>query len=68
MATSGSPVNDYIDSVVRHVMLHQGVLGIKVKIMLDWDPKSKQGPMTPLPDGLPSICPRKRRNLLTSLM
>lgn len=28
----------------------QGVLGIKVKIMLDWDPKGKMGPMTPLPD------------------
>ena len=28
----------------------QGVLGIKVKIMLGWDPKGKQGPMTPLPD------------------
>jgi len=28
----------------------QGVLGLKVKIMLDWDPKGKQGPMTPLPD------------------
>ena len=28
----------------------QGVLGIKVKIMLDWDPKGKVGPTTPLPD------------------
>lgn len=28
----------------------KGVLGIKVKIMLDWDPKGKQGPTTPLPD------------------
>lgn len=28
----------------------QGVLGIKVKIMLDCDPKGKQGPTTPLPD------------------
>lgn len=28
----------------------QGVLGIKVKIMLEWDPKGKQGPKTPLPD------------------
>lgn len=26
------------------------MLGIKVKIMLGWDPKGKQGPMTPLPD------------------
>lgn len=28
----------------------QGVLGIKVKIMLSWDPNGKQGPTTPLPD------------------
>jgi small subunit ribosomal protein S3e len=28
----------------------QGVLGIRVKIMLDWDPKRKVGPKTPLPD------------------
>ncbi|XP_050363323.1 40S ribosomal protein S3-3-like [Argentina anserina] len=50
MISSGQPVNEYIDSAVRHVLLRQGVLGIKVKIMLDWDPKGKQGPMTPLPD------------------
>lgn len=36
----------------------QGVLGIKVKIMLDWDPKGKQGPTTPLPD-LVTIHPPK---------
>ncbi|KAG2403169.1 40S ribosomal protein [Vigna angularis] len=50
MISSGQPVKDYIDSAVRHVLLRQGVLGIKVKIMLDWDPKGKQGPVTPLPD------------------
>ncbi|GBG60483.1 hypothetical protein CBR_g5657 [Chara braunii] len=50
MISSGSPVNDYIDAAVRHVMLRQGVLGIKVKIMLEWDPKGKQGPSNPLPD------------------
>lgn len=36
----------------------KGVLGIKVKIMLDWDPKGKQGPITPLPD-LVTIHPPK---------
>lgn len=36
----------------------KGVLGIKVKIMLDWDPKGKQGPVTPLPD-LVTIHPPK---------
>eukprot|EP00252_Welwitschia_mirabilis_P025773 TRINITY_DN819_c0_g1_i1.p1 TRINITY_DN819_c0_g1~~TRINITY_DN819_c0_g1_i1.p1 ORF type:complete len:154 (+),score=18.05 TRINITY_DN819_c0_g1_i1:46-507(+) len=50
MISSGQPVNEYIDRAVRHVLLRQGVLGIKVKIMLDWDPKGKQGPTTPLPD------------------
>ncbi|TYH61044.1 hypothetical protein ES332_D07G022500v1 [Gossypium tomentosum] len=46
MISSGYPVKEYIDSAVRHVLLRHGVLGIKVKIMLDWDPKGKQGPMT----------------------
>ena len=30
MVSSGEPVRQYIDSAVRHVMLRQGVLGIKV--------------------------------------
>ncbi|GER28372.1 40S ribosomal protein S3 [Striga asiatica] len=50
MISSGQPVKEYIDSA--------GVLGIKVKIMLDWDPKGKQGPVTPLPD-LVTIHPPK---------
>ncbi|VVA23984.1 PREDICTED: 40S ribosomal [Prunus dulcis] len=50
MISSGQPVNEYIDSAVRHVLLRRGVLGMKVKIMLDWDPKGKQGPTMPLPD------------------
>ncbi|WP_285167033.1 hypothetical protein, partial [Mycobacterium tuberculosis] len=50
MISSGQPVKEYIDSAVRHILMRQGVLGIKVKIMLDWDPKGKQGPTTPLPD------------------
>ena len=30
MVSSGNPTRDYIDSAIRHVMLRQGVLGIKV--------------------------------------
>ena len=29
---SGQPARDFIDYAVRHVLLHQGVLGIKVKL------------------------------------
>ena len=30
MIHSGDPMNDYVDAACRHVLLRQGVLGIKV--------------------------------------
>ena len=35
-----------------------GVLGIKVKIMLPWDPSGKIGPKKPLPDHLSIVEPK----------
>merc|ERR1712080_111482 len=61
MIYSGDPVNDYIDSAVRHMLLRQGVLGIKVKIMLPWDPSGKIGPKRPLPDHVSIVEPRRSR-------
>uniref|UniRef100_A0ABM0MPH0 40S ribosomal protein S3 n=1 Tax=Saccoglossus kowalevskii TaxID=10224 RepID=A0ABM0MPH0_SACKO len=58
MIHSGNPVNDYVDTAVRHVMLRQGVLGIKVKIMLPWDPTGKIGPKKPLPDHVSIVEPK----------
>lgn len=40
----------------------QGVIGIKVKIMLNWDPKREQGQKTPLPD-LVAIHPPKEEDV-----
>lgn len=39
-----------MDQAVRHVLLRQGVLGIKVKIMKGHDPEGRTGPSKPLPD------------------
>ncbi|OBS78437.1 hypothetical protein A6R68_19175, partial [Neotoma lepida] len=50
MSHSGDPVNYYVDNAVHHVLLRQGVLGIKMKILLPWDPSGKIGPKKPLPD------------------
>ncbi|XP_015190724.1 PREDICTED: 40S ribosomal protein S3 [Polistes dominula] len=50
MIHSGEPTNNYVNTATRHVLLRQGVLGIKVKIMLPWDPVGKLGPKDPLPD------------------
>merc|ERR1719337_27052 len=50
MIKAGNPCRDFIDTAVRHVLLRQGVLGIKVNIMLPFDPQGKTGPKTPMPD------------------
>lgn len=50
MIHSGHPREEYIQEAVRHVQMRQGVLGIKVKIMLPHDEKGHMGPKNPLPD------------------
>jgi len=51
MLKSGNPVRDFVDSAVRHVMLRQGVLGVKVKIMLpSYSPQIKGSVKKPQPD------------------
>jgi ribosomal protein S3 len=42
MIHSGDPINNYVQKAVKHVELRQGVLGIKIKIMLNWDPNGKK--------------------------
>ncbi|XP_042750076.1 40S ribosomal protein S3, partial [Lagopus leucura] len=39
--------------------LTAGVLGIKVKIMLPWDPSGKIGPKKPLPDHVSIVEPKE---------
>merc|ERR1711872_61520 len=58
MIHSGQPVRDYVDTAVRHVKLRQGVIGIKVKIMLPHDPTGKIGPKNPLPDHVNVVEPK----------
>ena len=58
MIHSGQPANDFIDSATRHVLLRQGVLGIKVKIMRGSDPEGKSGPSKTLPDSVTIIEPK----------
>ncbi len=43
-----SPVSfdnaEYVDTAIRHVLMRQGMLGVKVQIMLPHDPTGKSGP------------------------
>jgi hypothetical protein len=77
MIHSGDPVKVYTRSAVRHVLLRQGVLGIKVKIMLPYDPsstiaprpgdakKAALGPSTPLPDNIQIMVPKSDKHIDT---
>jgi len=59
MIKTGQPVKDYVDSATRHVLLRQGVLGVKVAIMLPHDPTGKLGPKKPQPDIVKVLDPKE---------
>lgn len=64
MIHSGQPAKEFIDSATRHVLLRQGVLGIKVKIMRGSDPEGKSGPQKTLPDSVTIIEPKEEQPVL----
>lgn len=52
MIAKGHPADLYIEQAIRTVSMRQGILGIRVKIMLPHDPKGINGPKLPLPDNV----------------
>merc|ERR1712006_29566 len=58
MIKSGRAKEEYVDTAVRHVMMRQGVLGVKVTIMLPHDPKGIVGPKTLLSDIITILDPK----------
>merc|ERR1712187_236359 len=52
MISTGEPKKHYISEAVRHVAMRQGMLGVKVKIMLSHDPAGVMGAKMPLPDNV----------------
>merc|ERR1712023_144220 len=52
LISTGEPKKHYIADACRHVLMRQGVLGIRVKIILAYDPDGKTGCAVPLPDNV----------------
>jgi len=60
--STGDPVREYVDTATRCVLMRQGMLGLKVKIMLSYNPDAAKtakqdngvykGPLKPLPDAV----------------
>merc|ERR1712071_650160 len=49
----------YTDTAVRHVAMRQGMIGIKVSIMLPHDPTGVNGPKIPLDDVVTILEPKE---------
>ena len=59
MIKTGNAAELYVDSAVRHVQMRQGVIGVRVDIMLPHDPEGKIGPKVPLSDVVTIIEPKE---------
>jgi small subunit ribosomal protein S3e len=58
MVKSGQPAREYVEKATRHVMMRQGVLGVKVRIMLAHDPSGISGPKKMLADHVEILEPK----------
>ena len=67
MIKTGHAGQVYTDTAVRHVLMRQGVIGIKVSIMLPHDPKGIQGPKIPLDDVVTILEPKEEVSPATLL-
>jgi small subunit ribosomal protein S3e len=59
MVKAGFHTREYVDKAMHHVLLRQGVLGIKVAIMLPHDPTGRNGVKTPMPDVITVLEPKE---------
>ena len=67
MIKTGHAGQVYTDMAVRHVMMRQGVIGIRVSIMLPHDPKGQMGPSIPLDDVVVILEPKEEIDPATLL-
>merc|ERR1719413_184137 len=71
MIKTGNPGQVYTDTAVRHVAMRQGMIGIKVSIMLPHDPAGVNGPKIPLDDVVTILEPKEEpspEEILLSLL
>lgn len=67
MIKTGHAGQVYTDMAVRHVMMRQGVVGIRVSIFLPQDPQGLIGPKIPLDDVVTILEPKEEINPETLL-
>ncbi|KAJ3451670.1 40S ribosomal protein S3-RELATED [Anaeramoeba flamelloides] len=59
MLKAGKPAEDMVDIAVRHIMMKQGMFGVKVRIMQPYDPEGKIGVSVEQPDVITVFPPKE---------
>lgn len=59
MVKTGNSAIVFQDYATRHVMMRQGIMGVRVKIMLPHDPTGVRGPKTRLSDVVEILQPKE---------
>lgn len=59
MVKSGNSAREYNDYATRHIMMRQGIMGIRVKIMQPHDPKGVDGVKAKLADAVEVLVPKE---------
>ena len=59
MIKSGQGAREYNDYATRHIMMRQGIMGCRVKIMQPHDPKGIDGVKAKMPDVVTVLEPKK---------
>ena len=55
MIHTGEPRRVFLDIATRHIFLKQGIIGVKVKIMVPYNPKAAEGKGFGIPKPLPDV-------------
>lgn len=59
MVKTGNSAVVFQDYATRHVMMRQGIMGVRVRIMLPHDPEGRTGPKTRLSDVVDILQPKE---------
>merc|ERR1712025_532126 len=62
LISTGQPKKEFIDTAIRHVLMRQGVLGLKVQIMADVEKQLPNGQLKLMPDFIKIHDPKDDNN------
>jgi len=63
LISTGNPKEEFLDCAIRHVFFKQGIIGVKVKIMLPTDPTGRRGIKKTLPDCVKIHAPKEDQDV-----